>query len=229
MISIGRINDTGSGFLHQPFEEEAMPDITLLLTAAAVCMAGVMSPGPNFVAISHRAVSAARQEAIAMVFGVALVNTLWAAISLFGLGVLLSRFPTMFWTIRLLGSAYLAWFGFQLIRRATTPLVQVTDDAGQPSFQSALRDGIVTNLANPKSMAFYASVFSGVVPDDATADTLLLLVAMVGVISALWYGSVALAFSDARIANLYRRGRRFLESACGVFLIGFAFRQALTD
>jgi threonine/homoserine/homoserine lactone efflux protein len=50
-----------------------------------------------------------------------------------------------------------------------------------------LRDGIATNLANPKSMAFYASVFSGAVPTDPSMETLLAIMVMVGVLAVLWY------------------------------------------
>ena len=87
-----------------------------------------------------------------------------------------------------------------------------------------MRDGLATNFSNPNSMAFYASVFAGVVPAQASTETLCLLVTLVGVIGALWYGSVAVVFSSARVVKLYQRGRRLIECACGLFLIGFALR-----
>ncbi|MGB7535301.1 MAG: LysE family transporter, partial [Azonexus sp.] len=75
-----------------------MFDTTAVLSAAVVCLAGVMSPGPNFVAVSHRAVSSSRFEAVAMVFGIAMVNSLWAAMALFGLSLLVITLPWMFWS-----------------------------------------------------------------------------------------------------------------------------------
>ena len=67
-----------------------MLDTTAVLSASVVCLAGVMSPGPNFVAVTHRAISSSRSEAVAMVLGIAMVNTLWAAMALFGLGLLVT-------------------------------------------------------------------------------------------------------------------------------------------
>jgi threonine efflux protein len=204
-----------------------MLDTVAVLSAAVVCLAGVMSPGPNFVAVTHRAISSSRHEAVAMVFGIALVNTLWASLALFGLSLLVTTLPWLFWSIKLMGAAYLVWFGTQLLKRSGQPLKPREISASLSTFPSALRDGIATNLANPKSMAFYASVFSGAVPADASMQTLLAMLAMVGVMAILWYGSVALVLSADRMAKLYRQGKTFIERSCGVLLILLGGRQAL--
>jgi threonine/homoserine/homoserine lactone efflux protein len=204
-----------------------MLDTTAVLSASVVCLAGVMSPGPNFVAVTHRAISSSRYEAVAMVLGIAMVNTLWAAMALFGLSLLVTSLPWLFWSIKLIGAAYLVWFGIQLLKRSGHPLKSRDLLASASSFPSALRDGIATNLANPKSMVFYASVFSGAVPADPSMETLLAMVVMVGVLAVLWYGSVALVLSADRMANLYRQGKSVVERTCGLFLILLGARQGL--
>lgn len=203
-----------------------MLDTAAVLSAAVVCLAGVMSPGPNFVAVTHRAAMTTRHEALSMVVGIALVNLLWAAISVFGIGLLLSTAPILFWMVRMMGAIYLVWFGIKLIRRSNVPAAPCAE-AKRPGLESAVRDGIATNMSNPNSMMFYASVFAGAVPDKAEMETMLSLVVMVGLVGALWYGSVAIIFSSDRVANLYRRGRRLIECGCGLFLIGFAVRTLL--
>ena len=204
-----------------------MLDTTAVLSASVVCLAGVMSPGPNFVAVTHRAISSSRYEAVAMVLGIAMVNTLWAAMALFGLSLLVTSLPWLFWSIKLMGAAYLVWFGIQLLKRSGHPLKSRELLAPASSLPSALRDGIATNLANPKSMAFYASVFSGAVPADPSMETLLAMVVMVGVLAVLWYGSVALVLSADRMANLYRQGKSVVERTCGLFLILLGALQGL--
>lgn len=204
-----------------------MLDTAAVFSAAVVCLAGVMSPGPNFVAVTHRAISSSRVEAIAMVIGIAMVNTLWAALALFGLNLLVTSLPWLFWSIKLMGATYLVWFGIQLLRRSGQPLQSRKASRSVSSFHSALRDGITTNLANPKSMAFYASVFSGAIPADISMDTLLAMVVMVGVLAVLWYGSVALVLSADRMANLYRQGKKMIERTCGLLLILLGGHQGL--
>jgi threonine/homoserine/homoserine lactone efflux protein len=204
-----------------------MIDFAAVLTASVVCVAGVMSPGPNFVAVTHRAVTSHRAEALAMVGGIVCVNALWASAALFGLGILFALFPWLFWSVKLLGTAYLVWFGIQLLRRAGTPLADKNSLPSQSTCARAFRDGIVTNLSNPKSMAFYASVFSAAVPAAAATDTLAAMVAMVACIALFWYGGVAFVLSTERAANVYRKGKPAIERTCGVFLIAFGLRQAL--
>ena len=205
-----------------------MIDFSAVFAASLVCAAGVMSPGPNFVAVTHRAVSAPRPEALALVLGIATVSTLWAGAALFGLGLLFALFPWFFWTVKLLGAAYLVWFGIQLLRRATRPLPERSAATSSESCRRAFRDGIMTNLSNPKAMIFYASVFSAAVPAGASLPTLLAMLAAVALIGAVWYGSVALFLSNVRAVALYRAGKPLIERSCGLLLIVFGLRQALS-
>jgi threonine/homoserine/homoserine lactone efflux protein len=205
-----------------------MIDVAAILTASVVCLAGVMSPGPNSLAIIHRAVTAPRAEALALVGGVVCTNALWSSAALFGLGVLFALFPWLFWSAKLLGAVYLIWFGLRLIRRSSAPLAARPTFAAPLSFFLAFRDGVVTNLSNPKAMVFYASVFSTAVPTGATPATLATMVLMVAVISGLWYGGVALFLSTERAARVYRRAKTLIERSCGALLILFGLRQAVS-
>ena len=202
-----------------------MINVTAVLSASLVCLAGVMSPGPNFVAVTHRAISSSRDEALGLVLGIALINVVWASTAVFGLNLLVATVPVLFWVLKFLGAAYLIWFGIQLLRRAKQPMKQNSLTRSGSTFQSAIRDGLVTNLANPKAMAFYASIFSGAVPADASTATLIVMIAMVGTIAVLWYGLVALALSTQRMADFYRHGKVVIERSCGLFLIFLGGRQ----
>lgn len=204
-----------------------MIDVATVVTASVVCLAGVMSPGPNFVAVTHRAVTKSRAEVLPLVLGIASVSALWATAAVFGLGILFSLFPWLFWSVKLLGAAYLAWLGLQLIRGARLALAEQSATVTRSTFLRAFRDGVVTNLSNPKSMAFYASVFSASVPAAASFATLAAVVLMVPVIATCWYGGVALFLSSANAATCYRKGKPLIERVCGALLIVFGLRQAI--
>lgn len=204
-----------------------MIDVATVVTASVVCLAGVMSPGPNFVAVTHRAVTKSRAEVLPLVLGIASVSALWATAAVFGLGILFSLFPWLFWSVKLLGAAYLAWLGLQLIRGARLALAEQSATVTRSTFLRAFRDGVVTNLSNPKSMAFYASVFSASVPAAASSATLAAVVLMVPAIATCWYGGVALFLSSANAATCYRKGKPLIERVCGALLIVFGLRQAI--
>lgn len=204
-----------------------MLDAKAIFSTAVICLAGVMSPGPNFMAITHRALSSTRHEAMAMVIGIALVSMLWATTALFGLGLLFSAMPWLFWSTKLIGAAYLVWFGVRLFRRSGQPVHYSNAINKNPALHSALRSGVATNLANPKSMVFYASVFAGAVPAQSSKETLLSMVLMVGAIATIWYGSVALVLSIHRMAKIYHTRKTVIERTCALFLILLGIRQAL--
>ena len=195
-------------------------------TVAVVYSVGVISPGPNFVAVVHRAVAASRVEALALVLGIVSVNMFWASAAILGVGGLVEMFPWISQLLRIGGAIYLIWFGAKLILRAKTPL---PDDASiaRGGVLGAMRVGATTNLANPKSLAFYGSVFSTVIPGRVDPITAAAMIAVVMMIGTVWYGTVALGVSTQQIARLYRRGKSLIERTCGGFLIAFGAKLAL--
>ena len=70
-----------------------MIDMQAVLAVFTVYIVGVVIPGPNFVAVAHKAVSARRSEAFALVAGIVLVNLFWASSALLGVGIIFALFP----------------------------------------------------------------------------------------------------------------------------------------
>lgn len=107
-----------------------MFDGTAVLTVFWVYLAGVVIPGPNFVAVVHKAVSATRAEALALVAGIVTVNLFWSGCAIAGLGLVFAAFPWAALVVKILGAAYLMWFGVRLIVRAGKhPVLQADEDA----------------------------------------------------------------------------------------------------
>ncbi|MBL8670986.1 MAG: LysE family transporter [Alphaproteobacteria bacterium] len=78
----------------------------------------VVTPGPNFLAVTHHAVTRSRRDALAVVAGIGVATTLWIVACVLGLGVLLERAPWLRIGLQWLGAAYLVWTGIGLIRSA---------------------------------------------------------------------------------------------------------------
>jgi threonine efflux protein len=204
-----------------------MMDWHVLGTVVVVYSVGVISPGPNFVAVVHRAVTAPRIEAIALVVGVVLANGLWASAAILGVGGVIGLYPWVLGVLRIGGALYLIWFGGKLILRAGDPLSERAM-AQHDGVVGAVRVGVTTNLSNPKSLAFYGSIFSTIVPGRIDPATAMAMVAVVIVIGTIWYGAVALGVSTEQIASRYRRGKAVIERSCGAILIAFGAKLALS-
>ena len=207
-----------------------MVDQHAVLAVAGIAAIGVMSPGPNFMVVAQRAVARGRTEALAAVLGVVTVSALWAAASLFGIGVVFRLFPWTHLLLKLLGAAYLAWAGIRLWRHAGAPLAAPPPvTATRHRLWRAFRAGLATNLANAKAIAFYTSAFAAAAPSTGGTATLWLSLGLVLIVALSWYGLVAVALSTGALAGAYRRAKAGIERTCGVLMILFGAQLATSD
>src|SRR5260370_5186008 len=70
-------------------------DSSAVLAVFSVYVAGVVIPGPNFVAVAHKAASSTRTEALAVVAGIVLVSLFLATCPILGVGIVFAAFPWM--------------------------------------------------------------------------------------------------------------------------------------
>ncbi|WP_223813522.1 LysE family translocator [Pseudomonas caricapapayae] len=188
-----------------------MIDVAAVATVLSVSAIGVVIPGPSFVAVVHKAVSGPRSEALAFVSGIVLVNLLWATCAIFGIGIVFSIFPWLAKTVKIAGAAYLIWFGLKLIMSAGTESARAARVPSRSGLRSACLQGIVTNIVNPKSIAFFAAVFSSAAPSHVSVETFLAMLGAVGLTALSWYGLVALVLSHAAIARVYRSAKSVVD------------------
>lgn len=201
-----------------------MLDLHVVLSAAGVCAAGVMSPGPNFVAVSHRAAVSRRAEVLALAVGIACVNALWAAVALFGMAALSSAAPWAVGALKLAGGLYLVWIGARLLLRLRAAHGTVAKPAAT-TVCAAWLEGLATNLANPKAMVFYAAVFAGAVPANTSSLTRAVLPAVVGAVALAWYASLALTLSLPAVSARLARVRPLVDGGCGLLLMALGVWQ----
>ncbi|RZM10511.1 MAG: LysE family translocator, partial [Sphingomonas sp.] len=149
----------------------AFVDIHRLVAVALIFALGVMSPGPNFMVVAQRSVARGRADGLATVLGVVTVSGMWAAGSLFGIGLLFALFPWTRTVLRVLSAGYLFWLGIKMWRNARVPLAIADTDARGSGFWGAYRAGLATNLSNAKSLAFYTSAFSAAAPAPGRTAT----------------------------------------------------------
>jgi threonine/homoserine/homoserine lactone efflux protein len=202
-----------------------MIDGSAVLTVFLVYLAGVVIPGPNFVAVVHKAVAATRSEALALVAGIVLVNLFWSICAIAGLGVVFAALPWAALVVKVLGAAYLMWFGFRLLINAGKNALVPLNDAVAGSCRQSFIQGVVTNIGNPKSMAFYAAVFSAAAPVHVSLGTFSSMLAVVVVVSMTWYGMVAIALSQPKIASAYQGRKKAIDRLCGGLILSLGIRQ----
>lgn len=155
----------------------------------------------------------------------------WGAASSLGIAALLAASAELYTVLRLAGAAYLVYLGVAALRVAATGRHgdAVSGVVAEPLGRlAALRNGLLTNLLNPKIGVFYATLLPQFIPAGAPPlATSILLAGIHAALGLVWltvYGGLLARFDGA-----VRQGRvrRALETLTGVVLIGLGLRVAL--
>jgi threonine efflux protein len=200
------------------------------VTIAIVHLLALMSPGPDFLFVSQTAVSRSRRQALFGVAGITLGIALWAGLALLGLQWLLQRLAWLQQLIAVAGGLYLAWLGVSLLRSALRPSETVS--SGGPPLRSdvaTLRAGLLTNLANPKAVVYFGSVFSAFLGAGLDAATRWQLWALVSAESLLWFALVAMVFGIPLMRRGYLRLARWIDGLAGAVFIAFGLHLMLAN
>lgn len=153
--------------------------------------------------------------------GIGVGTAAWAAAGFFGIHALFAAAPWAYAGLKLLGGAYLLYLGARLLWQSNQVGGAEAQRRRPRSDASAFRLGLGTNLANPKSALFVASVFAAAMPDSPSLALGLLAMAVMVSISVGWYGTVACLFTLRRVSEVYRRGRRWIDRAAGAAFVLF--------
>lgn len=192
----------------------------------------IVSPGQDTALTIRNTLVGGRSGGIATAAGVGTGLASWTVASSAGLAALLVASQPLFLAIRLVGAAYLVFLGVQAIYAA----IFSRTNRGSPSplrggsgrgWGSAYRQGLISNLSNPKIVVFFLSLFPQFVTrGQASFASLLLLGLIFCSITITWLTLYAVVV--ARIGDFLRRDRvrRALEATTGLVLIGLGLRLA---
>lgn len=189
------------------------------LTVALVQLIALLSPGPDFLFVSQGAARHSRRVAMAGVVGITLGVAFWSGLALAGLHLLFQRLAWLQRAVSLAGGMYLIWIGLQMLRAALRRPVQVSDGELAPllprSAGKALRQGLLTNLANPKVVIYFGSIFSAFVGEHSAVAVRWELWLLVVLETLAWFSVVAIVFGLPAMRSWYARMGRVLDGVAG--------------
>lgn len=105
------------------------------------------------------------------------------------------------------------------------PAVDVAAGAGR---EHRFLRGLLTNLANPKAVIYFGSVFSLFVGDDVGAGARLGIFALILGETLLWFSLVAVVFALPAMRRGYQRLARWIDGVAGVLFAGFGINLILS-
>jgi threonine/homoserine/homoserine lactone efflux protein len=202
-----------------------------LIGFLGVAVLVIVTPGPDTALTIRNTLLGGRSGGIATAVGVVSGQAVWALATSVGVVALLLASEPAFAAVRLAGAAYLVFLGVQTLLaawRGDSWDVEARDGRRQglrPGI--AARQGLVSNLGNPKMAAFFPSLLPQFVPAGEPAFAPLLLLGLLFcTMTFVWLTAYALVVSRAQ-GFLRRTGvKRALEAVTGTVLVALGLRLA---
>jgi threonine/homoserine/homoserine lactone efflux protein len=206
------------------------PRLVAFLGIAALV---IVTPGPDTVLTVRNTLGGGRNGGLGTALGVAAGQAVWTVATSAGVATLLVASASAFAALRFAGAAYLVWLGAHALWGAL--------GAGAPhgfprhltpgprlAPRAAFRQGVLSNLGNPKMAVFFTSLLPQFTPDGGASFWALLALGLVFCAMTLaWLAGYAVLVARAG-ALLDRPGiRRALEGVTGALLVALGLHLAL--
>ncbi len=187
-----------------------------------------LTPGQDTLYILGRSIAQGRNIGVASALGISaggVVHTLAAAL---GLSAVLATSASAFVALKVVGAAYLVYLGIRLLITRTAA-VGSTDIAGLVDMWTAFRQGMLTNILNPKVALFFLALMPQFIEPDSPTKLGAFLVLGITFLTTgtVWCLVLALGASRARRFFASRpRALQGLSQVSGALFIFLGLRLA---
>ncbi len=202
-----------------------------LLVYIGVVTAIALLPGPDTAVVTRNALVHGREAALGSAIGVNVGLATWTLATALGVAAILRSSATVYDLLRLLGALYLIWIGARALWDSRHPGDAPASAAGSGRTidgRGGFRQGVISNLANPKVGIFFTSLLPQFIsPHGAALPQMLLLGGIFIAINIVWMSSYALA--AVRLSDVLSRPRikARIDRLSGLVLVGVGIRIAI--
>ena len=200
------------------------------LAFLGVCALVICTPGPDTALTIRNSIVGGRRGGVHTAAGIAAGQLVWTVAASIGIAGLLQASQPAFVALKIVGAAYLMFLGAQSIMAAVRDRPNKAEReirSTELGPWSPLRQGFISNLANPKMAVFFLSLLPQFV--QAPSGTFAALIPLGLVFCLMTFGWLSIyAFALDRIGPLLQRSRvrRILDAITGTVLVAFGFRLA---
>lgn len=203
--------------------------IAELAAFVVVATVVIVTPGPDTALTIRNTLVGGRRSGIFTAVGVSIGQATWAVATSLGIATLLAASEPAFRAVKYVGAAYLIFLGVQSLYGALRGTGRVERGLRPVGLEPrvALRQGVISNLTNPKMAAFFPALLPQFVPSGGAAFASLLgLGVLFALMTLVWL--TAYSFAVARVGTVLRRPavRRLLDAAFGAVLVALGLRLA---
>ncbi len=195
-------------------------------------------PGLDTAMVLRAAITLGRKYAFATALGINTGALIWGAGAAVGVSALLTASRVAYGVVRIAGAAYMIWLGARLLwsafrDRGAGPADSTPADPA-PRLESVTmwrcwRQGLLTNLLNPKIGAFYVAVLPQFIPAESPHLAVGVLLALVHDLEGMiWFTAIILGVHSLRGWLARRSVQRAVDAMTGTALVGFGLKLGWT-
>ena len=189
-----------------------------------------LTPGPDTAYILGRSIAQGREAGVASALGISLGSIFHTCATALGLSAILATSALAFGAIKLLGGVYLIFLGIKMLLDRRKQL-SLPSNFRRRTTIAAFRQGILTNILNPKVALFFLAFLPQFIDPASSAKilafvTLGLAFVTTGTIWCLILAWFASAFSQRLRSN--ETISQWLNRTAGAFFVFLGIRLATT-
>ena len=185
----------------------------------------IVTPGQDTALTIRNSLLGGRRPGAFTALGVSAGQAAWALATSVGLAALIVAFEPAFVALKLAGAAFLVYLGAQALLAALRgSRVERRERGGTLTAAAAFRQGVLSNLGNPKMAVFFTSLL----PQFGAESFVGLLALGLVFCSMTFVWLTAYAFVVARAGDVLRRPaiRRAFDALLGAVLVALGLRLA---
>jgi RhtB (resistance to homoserine/threonine) family protein len=192
----------------------------------AAAFAVILAPGPDILYVLSRSMSGGRRVGLVSALGISFGEIAHTVLAVLGLAAILQASIAAFLVMKWLGAVYLIYLGFRTLCERNEIAFQHPNPA---RLWTVFRQGLLTNLFNPKAILFYVTFLPQFVnPAREHPQFQLFVLGLIFAVLDVIFLAV-LARCAAQIgAWLVRKPKTAVHAKCatGTVLIGLGVRLA---
>lgn len=200
--------------------------MSLLLTICTLHFVAQLSPGPDVLLLAKSAVSTTRLNTLKIVAGISTGILVWVILTLLGFSALIEQFPWIQQVLMCVGALFLAKMGWAMFMGGMAEMKQPVQDAVTEEELMPVKSyfllGLLTNLANPKTLIYFSSVFSLALSSSASSSINQQLAVIIPIQTFLTFSLFIVIMSLPKIKALYQRAGGYIDLISGALFLLFA-------
>jgi threonine/homoserine/homoserine lactone efflux protein len=194
------------------------------------CILLNLTPGPDTLYILGRSMAQGRSAGIASALGISTGSIIHTFAAALGLSALLATSASAFLVVKLAGAVYLIFLGVRmLLHRATEDALPAGFDTS--GFAPAYRQGLITNVLNPKVALFFLAFVPQFIAADSPAKFAAFVLLGLCFVTTGTAWCLILAWGASAISNRFRKSsslKDILNRTAGALFVGLGVRLAAT-